>query len=60
MTRTNLALMAAVLLSGMYLVHSAYESRRLFTAIDRAQNEARRLDVELQRLQAERHAQATK
>lgn len=59
MTRLNMLLMMAVLLSGMYLVHTSYESRRLFTEVDRAQNEARRLDADLQRLQAERHAQAT-
>lgn len=59
MTRVNMLLMVAVLLSGLYLVHTSYESRRLFSAVDRAQNEARRLDADLQRLQAERHAQAT-
>lgn len=59
MTRLNLLLMAAVLLSGMYLVRTAYESRRVFAQVHRAQGEAHRLDVELQRLQAERHAQAT-
>ncbi|WP_077037138.1 cell division protein FtsL, partial [Pelomonas sp. KK5] len=37
----------------------AYEARRLYTAVDRAKNEATRLELESQRLQAERHAQAT-
>lgn len=59
MTRVNVLLLAAVLLSGIYLVRTAYDSRRLFSEIDRAQNEARRLDIDWQRLQAERHAQAT-
>jgi len=59
MTRVNLLLLVAVLLSGIYLVRTAYDSRRLFSEIDRAQNEARRLDLDWQRLQAERHAQAT-
>jgi cell division protein FtsL len=59
MTRVNMLLMVAVLLSGLYLVRTSYESRRLFTEVDRAQNEARRLEADLQRLQAERHAQAT-
>jgi cell division protein FtsL len=58
-TRLNLLLMAAVLLSGMYLVRTAYDSRRLFNELDRAQNDARRLEIDFQRLQAERHAQAT-
>lgn len=59
MTRLNVLLMMAVMLSGMYLVRTAYDSRRLFNEIDRAQNEARRLEIDLQRLQSERHAQAT-
>lgn len=59
MTRLNVVLMLVVLMSGLYLVRTAYESRRLFTQVDRAQNEARRLDIDLQRLQADRHAQAT-
>ncbi len=59
MTRLNVLLLAVVLLSGIYLVRTAYDARRLFSEIDRAQNEALRLDVDWQRLQAERHAQAT-
>lgn len=59
MSRVNLLLLMAVLVSGMLLVRSAYDSRRLFTALDRAQAEARRLESDSQRLQAERHAQAT-
>jgi cell division protein FtsL len=59
MSRLNLLLLMAVLVSGMLLVRSAYDSRRLFTALDRAQAEARRLESDSQRLQAERHAQAT-
>jgi len=57
--RLNFLLLLAVLASGLVLVKSAYESRRLFTAVDRAQAEARRLEADSQRLQAERHAQAT-
>ena len=59
MNRLNLLLLIGVLASGLVLVRSAYESRRLFTELDRAQSEARRLDADYQRLQAERHAQAT-
>jgi cell division protein FtsL len=58
-SRINLILLIAVLASGMVLVRSAYDARRLFTALDRAQAEARRLEADSQRLQAERHAQAT-
>jgi cell division protein FtsL len=58
-SRINFLLLLAVLLSGLYMVRNAYEARRLFTELDRAQTEARRLDADYQRLQAERHAQAT-
>jgi cell division protein FtsL len=57
--RLNFVLLLVVLISGMVLVRSAYEARRLFTAVDRAQAEGRRLEADSQRLQAERHAQAT-
>lgn len=58
MNRLNLALLAALLASSLYLVHSAYETRRLFTAVDRAQAEQRRLDHEHDRLLAERQTEA--
>jgi len=57
--RLNFILLIAALASGLVLVRSAYEARRLFTAVDRAQAESRRLEADSQRLQAERHAQAT-
>jgi cell division protein FtsL len=47
------------MVSALYLVRTQYESRRLFTALDRATAQAHRLDVELDRLQVERRAQAT-
>ncbi|GDY36114.1 cell division protein FtsL [Acidovorax sp. NB1] len=59
MTRLNLVLLVAVLASAVYLVHTQYESRRLFTELDRAIAEARRLATEHQRLQVEKRAQAT-
>ena len=59
MTRLNLVLLLAVLASAIYLVHTQYESRRLFTELDRATVEARRLETEHQRLQVEKRAQAT-
>src|SRR5258707_9801916 len=40
-------------------VHNQYESRRLFTELDRAVAESRRLATEQQRLQVEKRAQAT-
>ncbi len=59
MAKINLLLMLAVLVSGVVLVHSAYESRRLFAALDRTHAEGQRLAADAQRLDAERQAQAT-
>jgi cell division protein FtsL len=58
MNRLQVTLLAALIASSLYLVDSAYESRRLFTAIDRAQAEQRRLDHEHDRLLAERQTEA--
>lgn len=59
MLRLNLLLLVAVLLSGLYLVETQYESRRLFTELHRATNEARNLETEYQRLQVELRAQSS-
>jgi cell division protein FtsL len=59
MTRVNLLLALALLASSLYLVRTAYDSRRLFTELDKARDEAARLDTEYKRLEAEREAQAT-
>ena len=59
MLRLNLTLLVAVLASALYLVQVQYESRRLYGEIERAQNEARKLEVQHEQLQVERRAQAT-
>ena len=59
MTRLNVLLLLALILSSLYLVKTAYESRRLFNELDRAKNEHARLDTEFKRLETERQAQAT-
>ena len=59
MTRVNLLLLVALLTSCLYLVKTAYESRRLFHALDRARLEQSQLETEFKRLDAERQAQAT-
>ena len=59
MTRLNLVLLLAVLASALYLVSVQYESRRLFSAIDRAVSEAHKIEAESERLQVEKRAQAT-
>ena len=50
MTRLNIALLLAVIASALYLVHTQYASRQLYTELDRANAEARRLETEQQRL----------
>lgn len=59
MARLNLMLLLAVLVSALYLVHTQYQSRRLFTELDRATAEARRLETERSRLEVEKRAEAT-
>jgi cell division protein FtsL len=59
MTRLSLVLLLGVLASALYLVHVQYQSRRLFTELDKAEGEARRIEVENSRLQAEKRSQAT-
>ena len=59
MTRLNLVLLVALLVSSVYLVRVSYESRRLFAALDKAQGEERALDHESERLKTELRSQAT-
>lgn len=59
MTRINLVLLLAVVLSAVYLVNVQYESRRLFTELDKARAEEHHLSSEYDRLQVEKRAQAT-
>jgi len=59
MTRLNLMLLLAVLASALYLVSVQYESRRLFSDLDKSRSEARRLEADNERLQVEKRAQAT-
>lgn len=59
MTRLNLLLLLAVIASSLVLIRSAYDGRRLFAEIHKAESEAARLEGEFKRLEAERQAQAT-
>ncbi|HOB68093.1 cell division protein FtsL [Ottowia sp.] len=59
MTRLSIVLLAAVMVSALYLVRVQYDSRRLFTELDRATAEARRLEIERGRLEVEKRAEAT-
>ena len=59
MTRISLLLIAATLGSAMYLVSVQYESRRVFTELEHAQREGRRLKTEFERLEVDKRSQAT-
>ena len=59
MTRLNLMLLLGVLLSAFYLVHTQYESRRLYTQIDKANAQTRKLAAEHEQLQVQKRAEAT-
>ncbi len=59
MTRLNLLLLVALIASGIALVRVSYDSRRLYAALDKAQAEERQLEVDHERLQAEKQSQAT-
>jgi cell division protein FtsL len=59
MMRLNLVLLMAVLASAIFLVRTQYESRRLYAELDKATSEAKRLEVEHEKLEFEKRAQAT-
>jgi len=59
MTRLNLVLLLAVLASALYLVRTQYESRRLYVELEKAITQNRKLEIENERLQIEKRAQAT-
>jgi cell division protein FtsL len=59
MTRLNLVLLIALIASALYLVRTQYESRRLYAELDKARNDAHKLETEHERLQVEKRAQAT-
>jgi cell division protein FtsL len=59
MTRINILLGAAALFSALFLVHTQYESRRLFVEMEKAGAQARKLEVEHEALLADKRAQAT-
>jgi cell division protein FtsL len=59
MTRLQLVLLVVLVGSSLALVRTAYDARRLFSEIEKAEREERRLAAELQRLDADRQVQAT-
>ncbi|PUE52383.1 cell division protein FtsL [Limnohabitans sp. 2KL-51] len=59
MTRVSLLLLVATVVSALWLVHSHYESRRIFMDMESARKEAKRIEVDYDRMEIERRAQAT-
>ena len=59
MIRLNVFLLLAVLASALYVVHTQYESRRLYVELEKANAQMHKLDMENDRLQVEKRAQAT-
>ena len=59
MSRVDVLLVVGLIGSCLLLVNTAYETRRLFSSIERAKAEERQLDSEYKRLEAERQVQST-
>jgi cell division protein FtsL len=59
MMKLNLLLAVALVASAMYLVRTAYDSRRLFAELDKSKSTAAKLEADRVRLEAERQAAAT-
>jgi cell division protein FtsL len=59
MMRLSMFLLVATVSSALWLVHSHYESRRLFMALETARKENQRIEVDLDRMEVERRAQTT-
>jgi cell division protein FtsL len=59
MTKLDVILLALLLASSLLAVNNAYESRRVFSELDRARQVQAQLDAEFKRLDAERQAQGT-
>lgn len=59
MTRLSLMLFMAVLTSALYLVHTRYESRRLYVELEKSLADSRKMESDNERLQVEKRSQAT-
>jgi len=57
--RVNLLLLLALLVSCVFLVRVSYDARRLFTELDREQAVERQLEIDHERLKADKQSQAT-
>ena len=59
MSRVSLRLLVATVVSALWLVHSHYESRRMFMDMESVRKEAKRIEVDHDRMEVERRSQAT-
>ena len=59
MTRLNMALLLALMVSAFYVVHLQYQSRSLYAAMEKAKADAARIAVEHEQLVVQKRAQAT-
>ena len=59
MTRLSVVLLLAVMASALYLVHTQYESRRLYVELEKALTQSRKLESDNERLQVDKRALAT-
>ena len=59
MTRLSVVLLLAVMASALYLVHTQYESRRLYVELEKALAQSRKLESDNERLQVDKRALAT-
>lgn len=57
--RLNVFLLATVMASALYLVHTQYESRRLYVELEKADAQTRKIQTDNERLQVEKRSQAT-
>jgi len=59
MARLNLILAFVLLLSCFWLIRTSYESRHLFVELEKAQSQSHELQIDYERLQVDKRAQAT-
>jgi len=59
MARLNIVLAILLLLSCFWLIRTSYESRHLFVELEKAQSQSHELQIDFERLQVDKRAQAT-
>ncbi len=57
--RLNILLAIVLVLSCVWLIRTSHESRHLFVELDKAQTQSHELQLEFERLQVDKRAQAT-